>query len=164
RDGKLVKRTLVPAVHPGKAVEVPAPPAIGSAAPPLEVEPYRGESPKQLADGKDHLLFFWATWCLPCKASLPEVVAFARERGAQVIAITDEDRETLDGFFGSFGKEFPSTVARDARRRTFRKFGVSGTPTFVLIDGNGVVKSYSSGYSMAKGIGVPGWKWERVKT
>jgi hypothetical protein len=36
---------------------------------------------------------------------------------------------------------------------------VSGTPTFVLVDANGIVSSYSVGYSPAKGLGVPGWTW-----
>jgi thioredoxin-related protein len=36
---------------------------------------------------------------------------------------------------------------------------VSGTPTFVLLDGTGRVKSYATGYSPAKGLGITGWSY-----
>jgi hypothetical protein len=36
---------------------------------------------------------------------------------------------------------------------------VSGTPTFVLVDGEGVIRSYSVGYSAAKSLGIDGWTW-----
>jgi thiol-disulfide isomerase/thioredoxin len=160
RGREVSVRTLVPDTHPGRFPDLPGPPEVGSAAPALELEPYRGSAPGALASAeKPHLLFFWATWCLPCKASLPEVAAFARERGVEVVAITDEDRATLDEFFTRFHADFPATVARDTRRRTFRGYGVSGTPTFVLVDARGVVESYSSGYGPTKGLGVPGWRW-----
>jgi thiol-disulfide isomerase/thioredoxin len=120
---------------------------------------YRGEVPSALRGSGPHLLYFWATWCGPCKAAVPELLAFERERGTPVVAITDEEGETLDGFFSGFGRPFPERVATDAARRAFLAYGVSGTPTFVLVDGGGVVRSYSVGYTPAKGLGVPGWAW-----
>ncbi len=158
-DGRRVARTLVPATHPGKLPALPGPLKVGAPAPKLRLESYRGEPPARLADGGERLLVFWATWCPPCKAALPEVAAFARERGAEVLAISDEQPEVLDAFFGRFSGEFPGIVARDPARRTFADWGVSGTPTFVLIDGQGVVRSVSTGYTPAKGLGVAGWTW-----
>ncbi len=67
-------------------------------------------------------------------------MAFERERKTPVLAITDEPGETLDGFFGAFGKPFPERVATDELRRSFLAYGVSGTPTFVLVDGDGVIR------------------------
>ncbi len=158
-EGAVVQRTLVPGPHPGKFPELPGPPEPGSPAPPLDLASYRGSVPASLADGKTRLLFFWATWCMPCKESLPEVMAFARERGTEVLAVTDEESTALDAFFAASAVEFPPVVLRDVRRRTHRTWGVSGTPTFVLVDGAGKVVSVSSGYTPAKGLGVPGWKW-----
>ncbi len=155
--------TLVPKPFPMKWPELPGPPKVSSAAPPLKLSAYRGEMPTTLADGKPHLLFFWATWCMPCKASLPEVLAFERDRNTPVIAITDELPEQLDTFFQSFKEPFPQRVACDEYRGDFLAYGVSGTPTFVLVDGDGTVRSYSTGYSPGKGIGVEGWKWMAEK-
>ncbi|MFM8411651.1 MAG: TlpA family protein disulfide reductase, partial [Alphaproteobacteria bacterium] len=122
--------------------------------------PLRGDVPPSLADGHSRLLFFWATWCMPCKKSLPEVLAFARERGVEVLAITDEDPATVQAFLDSGAvADFPATVLRDPKRLTHRGWGVSGTPTFVLVDGAGKVASVSTGYTPKKGIGVPGWRW-----
>lgn len=157
-DGSRVKRTLVPGEHPGKFPDLPGPPRVGSTAPPLHLTKYRGTPPVSLADGKSHLLLFWATWCAPCKASLPEVLDFARERGVEVVAITDEDPSVLDRFFAT-KPAFPELVAIDAKRDAFLAYGVSGTPTFVLVDGAGVVRSVSTGYNAKKGLGIEGWTW-----
>jgi thiol-disulfide isomerase/thioredoxin len=151
--------TLVPKPFPGKWPELAGPPKIGSVAPAVELVSYRGDLPKAFAGGTPHLLFFWATWCAPCKASLPEVLAFEQERNTPVIAITDEARTQLDAFFGKFEHPFPATVAIDEYRRAFVDYGVSGTPTFVLVDGDGRVQNYANGYNAEKGLGIPGWTW-----
>lgn len=159
-EGRVVTRTLVPGEHPGKFPELPSPPRVGRAAPPLRLTEYRGEPPASLANGEPHLLFFWATWCRPCKASVPELLAFAEERGVEVVSITDEDTEQLDRFFaGRNDGDFPPLVARDPKREAFLAYGVSGTPTFVLVDGDGIVRSVSTGYTPAKGLAIDGWRW-----
>jgi len=36
---------------------------------------------------------------------------------------------------------------------------VSGMPTFVLVDGRGVIRGYATGYSAEKGLALDGWHW-----
>ncbi|MDX2171447.1 MAG: redoxin family protein [Deltaproteobacteria bacterium] len=158
-NGNLRTVTLHPEPYPIKMPELPGPPKVGDAGPPLKLEPFRGDP--QLGAGKPRLLFFWATWCLPCKFSVPEVMAFAQARGVEVIAITDEDTATLEKFFKERREPFPATVAIDAYRSAFQAYGVSGTPTFVLLGANGKVEYYRSGYSLEKGLDIPGWKYSR---
>jgi thiol-disulfide isomerase/thioredoxin len=122
------------------------------------------ESGKQVVDAKSKLLFFWATWCLPCKASLPEVVAFSKERGIEVVAITDEDPEVLQKFFAQTDFPLKASVAVDPLRTAFRSYGVSGTPTFVLVDDEGVVRHYHAGYDATKGLGIDGWTYKEAAT
>ncbi len=162
RNDERFEVTVVPRPYPVKWPDLPGPPRVSNAAPPwspLQLTAYRGVLPAELRGTGPHLLYFWATWCGPCKAALPELLSFESERRTPVIAITDEAGETLDGFFASFGKSFPERVATDAARRSFLAYGVSGTPTFVLVDGDGVIRSYSVGYTPAKGLGVEGWTW-----
>ena len=73
---------------------VPPSAALGQAqkAPALEFKDLRGRV-HRLSDYKDKvvLLNFWATWCPPCRAEMPDLVKMQREygkRGLQVIGIT----------------------------------------------------------------------------
>ena len=141
-----MKLTLVPKPYPVKLPELPGPPKVGTAAPSLSLSAYRGTLPERLADGTPHLLFFWATWCAPCKASLPEVLAYEAATHTAVVAITEF-------------KPFPATVAVAELRRAFQAYAVSGTPTYVLVDGAGLVQSAATGYTPEKSLGIPGWSW-----
>jgi thiol-disulfide isomerase/thioredoxin len=158
RDGRLVRLTLRPGPYPIEMPKLPGPPKVGSVAPPLKVDVVRGA--KKLAAGKPRLLFFWATWCAICKSALPEVMAFSADRNVEVLAISDEPVETVQPFLDKFKEPFPNLVATDRRRITIQSYGVSGLPTFVYVDGNGVVRHYQSGYTRKLGLQIDGWKWE----
>ncbi|MGH7895477.1 MAG: redoxin family protein [Candidatus Binatia bacterium] len=163
RDGARQVVSLVPSPMPQKWPSLPGPPKVGSIAPPLRVDSYRGTAPTTLADGRPRILFFWATWCGICKTAVPELLAFEKARGVQAIAITDEDGAELDPFFTIWKDPFPATVVSDQARAAFRNYGVSGTPTFVMVDDKGVVQSYSTGYSKAKGLRIDGWQWDEPR-
>ncbi len=153
RDGKPMRLTLLPDPFPIEMPKLPGPPKVGSVAPPVDVEDYRGSV--EVQPGKETLLFFWATWCAPCKFALPEVMRAAEERGVEVIAITDEKEKALDAFFEKFAEPFPENIAVDPYRQSFQAYGVSGTPTFVLIDGSGKVSHYKTGYNAKLGLELP---------
>jgi thiol-disulfide isomerase/thioredoxin len=157
RGGQQREIALRPEPYPLKVPELPGPPKVGSVAPALKLDPFRGAA--MVANGRSHLLFFWATWCTPCKFALPEVMAYAAQRGVDVIAVTDEDADTLAAFFDHFQGPFPATVAMDPYRTGFRSFGVSGTPTFVLVDADGVVRHYHTGYNLKEGLTIDGWTY-----
>jgi hypothetical protein len=48
----------------------------------------------------------------------------------------------------------------DTMRRSFVSFGVSGTPTLLLIDADGTIRHRQVGYTKTKGITLDGWKWQ----
>jgi thiol-disulfide isomerase/thioredoxin len=159
REGAVQVVSLVPKSMPRKWPSLPGPPKVGSVAPPLQLDHYRGDVPVSLADGRSRLLFFWATWCGICKTAVPELLAFEAARGTEVVTVTDETETELDPFFAEWKQPFPAIVTIDESRASFRSYGVSGTPTFVLIGGDGVVQQHSTGYQKKKGLQIDGWTW-----
>ena len=162
RNDRRSRVTIVPAPYPIRWPELPGPPRVGATAPALHGRAFRGTVPR-LAAGRPHLLFFWATWCAPCKAALPEVLAFERQTGTPVIAVTDEPAARLEEFLRTVDA-FPATVVSDPRRRSFVEYAVGGTPTFVLVDGSGRVASYATGYRADQGLPLPGWQRHAAAT
>lgn len=149
REGKPLQVEITPGVFPMQWPSLPGPPAPGETAPPLRISEVRGDP--SLA-GRSHVLFFWATWCAPCRASVPALLEFAEQKGLPIVAVSDEPREQIDAYLDR-GEPFPAIVAMDEYRQTFQAYGVSGTPTFVWIE-DGAVRAVASGYSATKGLGL----------
>lgn len=98
--------------------------------------------------GKVIYLDFWASWCGPCRQSLPALSKFQDEIGNEefeVLAI-NLDAEPEDGM--AFLRQFPVnyTVLTDGSGKTSRAYDLVGLPTSVLIDQNGVLVSSFQGY------------------
>jgi cytochrome c biogenesis protein CcmG/thiol:disulfide interchange protein DsbE len=150
--------TLVLRSDPVDLPNLPGPPAPGERAPvlPAALEPVGARELPDLS-GRSHLLFFWATWCGPCKQALPEVMALAEARGLPVLAISDEDKDTVTKFLKGTDGQFPA-AAIDPLRKSFIAYGVSGTPTILLVDAEGVIRHRQVGYSSDKGLTVEGWQ------
>jgi thiol-disulfide isomerase/thioredoxin len=158
RDGKRRVVSVVPAPYPVKWPALPGPVQVGSVAPKIELHGYRGAVADHLR--KKHVLYFWATWCGPCKAALPELLAFEKETHTPVVAVTDEGSKVLDGFVKKFTSPFPNAIGSDELRQAFVAYGVSGTPTFVLVDEHGKVLAQQVGYDARAGLAFPGWTWQ----
>ena len=165
RDGKTFQVTLRPGPFPLELPKLPGPPKIGSVAPKLDVELVTRDDGEDAtreaalsATDRPRLLFFWATWCTICKQALPELHAFGLARTIDVVAITDEEPDLVREFLKTTDAWFPQIVVTDPYRATFQSYGVSGTPTFVLVDREGVVRQYQSGYRPELGLKIDGWK------
>jgi thioredoxin-related protein len=87
------------------------------------------------------------------------MLAFAKDRNITVVSITDEDPDVVGSFLRKYDGRFPEIAATDRHREQFQKYGVSGTPTFVLVDRDGVVRHYQTGYNIEDGLRVDGWQW-----
>jgi thiol-disulfide isomerase/thioredoxin len=136
------------------------PPRVGTPAPilPDSLKSARGGDLPDLT-GRAHMLFFWATWCGPCKASLPEVMAFAAQKELPVLAISDEDQAIVSKFLAGWTRPFFESVAVDPYRQTFIAHAISGTPTIVIVGEDGVIRHRQVGYSVNEGLKVDGWHW-----
>ena len=94
--------------------------------------------------GKPTLVVFWATWCPPCRREIPLLKKLDKEygpKGLQIVALALNYRETQD-VVAKFIKdhELPYTVLWDEDNKTADAYSVTGIPTAVLVDANGVIR------------------------
>ncbi|MEE8440756.1 MAG: TlpA disulfide reductase family protein [Spirochaetia bacterium] len=94
-----------------------------------------------LSEGKPTVLVFWATWCGPCTAQMPEVQRFYEENGRSVrvlavnLTTTERSEEAVAGYMNENGYTLPVLLdTQDALRSTL---GVRATPTTVIFDSYG---------------------------
>jgi len=119
--------------------------AAGAAAPDFELTSSDGQGIR-LADlrGKVVLLNFWATWCPPCKAEMPDLNALQRKYGAErdfvVLGINDmENASDVIAFAEREGIAFPLLLDPDGRVIK-DLFDVRYLPTSMIIDRDGNIR------------------------
>jgi thiol-disulfide isomerase/thioredoxin len=135
----------------------------GKPAPPLEEALWLGAKPPALDSLRGHpvLLFFWAHWCPDCKAEAPVIAGLQKTfgpKGLVVISPTklygyvnrgDEAQPEVEKpyiekvrvqYYSILGDMFVPVSSRN-----FQIYGVSTTPTLVLIGRNGIVRTYHPG-------------------
>jgi len=125
--------------------ESPAP-RIGRAAPDFVLEKPGGGT-LRLSDLQGHpvLLNFWASWCAPCRAETPDLVAAYQQYQAQGLIIVgvnlqEADKKVLK-FTQDFGVTYPVVIDRDGDVKGVWPGGpFRGLPASYFIDSTGVVR------------------------
>lgn len=105
-----------------------------------------------LAEYKDKnvvVFDFWATWCGPCRMTLPAVNQIAKDyadKGVKVFAINGrEEPDKVKEFATKMGLTMP--IALDKEGKVSTAYGVEGIPYMVIIDKQGVVRGFHVGAS-----------------
>ncbi len=97
--------------------------------------------------GKVALIDFWASWCGPCRLVAPRLNALKDRLGAQgfaVVGITTDDAEVAAVYAEKHRMRYPSVIDKDGE--TSRAYGISGLPTMVLVDKQGIVRDVFVGF------------------
>jgi thiol-disulfide isomerase/thioredoxin len=135
----------------------------GTTAPALDLAEYLGAPPPPLTafKGKVVLLFFWAHWCGDCKAQGPILAELAAQYGKDGLVVVAPTQRY--GYVAG-GKEAPADVELKYIDQVWQasypelanqpipvstanhtRYGVSTTPTLVLVDRAGLVRLYHPG-------------------
>jgi peroxiredoxin len=104
--------------------------------------------------GKVVLLDFWATWCLPCRHSIPELVQIQdkyRDKGLVVIGISvDNPLQVNNNYISAFVEKYRInyTILRADQETTVRNFGNGNyaIPTIFFINRDGMIVNKGMGF------------------
>ncbi len=133
----------------------------GKPMPPLAVDRFIGRELPLEIEGKVAVFFFWAHWCGDCKAQIPRLERLHARHADQGLTIIGPTR--LYGYAAA-GEEatpaeeiaymegprqladaLPDWMPRPLSNTNFVNFGISTTPTLVIVDRQGIVRHYHPG-------------------
>ncbi len=103
-----------------------------------------------LAEQRGRMVFldFWASWCEPCKASLPLVESYARSHpNVDVVPVDVGEPAAVVAAFAR--DHHMRNVALDPRGLSSGFFQIDGFPTMVVVDPQGRIRATWSGFNPA---------------
>lgn len=109
----------------------------------------------RLADQRGRVVFldFYASWCEPCKLSLPLVERWRRSHPAALVVPIDvaEPRRVVAEFARRYSLQ---DVALDPHTTATAYFGVQGFPTMIVVDPRGYIRAKWEGLNPAIGLAM----------
>jgi thiol-disulfide isomerase/thioredoxin len=123
-------------------------PAVGDSAPALTLDAGRRRISLATLKGRVVIVDFWATWCGPCRESIPELQKIYEEnrhKGLEIIGATWREDGDPDKFANDIGITYPHGKGDSIAAA----YGVenSGIPTMYVIDRSGRVADYFLGWN-----------------
>jgi len=118
----------------GAQMLVPKP---GDPLPTLSLN-YLGKQPE--LSGRPLLVEFWATWCPPCRTSIPhlnQIYSKFKSKDLEIVGITDENEATVKKFQQQVPMDY--NVAINTPQSVFQQFGIEGIPTAFLVNKGGKI-------------------------
>ena len=112
----------------------------GETAPKFTLKNLAGEDVAVEAKGKPYVINFWATWCPPCQAEIPDLAAFYAANGnkADFYAVNlQEEAQPVQKFMTERKADLP--VVLDTNGDAANLYGVRAIPTTVVVNAEGKV-------------------------
>ena len=120
-------------------------PESGQTAQDFSLAPVGGGKPVVLSalKGKPTLVIFWATWCPPCRREVPVLKEMYVRYGTKLnmlgVAVNYRQTERDVATFRE-AQALQYTILWDAENKASEEYCVSGIPTLVLVDPQGIVR------------------------
>jgi len=136
----ILMSVLVATLVFGAAHAAQAPALVGKAAPEISVQDWLNSPPLTLAAlrGKIVVVEFWATWCPPCRKSIPHLIELYKKYGGQgviIMGLTDEPKAKVEPFAKEMGMIYPVGCGS----KSSGAYGVTGIPHAAIVDTAGNV-------------------------
>ena len=97
--------------------------------------------------GRVVIMEFWATWCGPCRFSLPSLeVIYKRYRDRGVTVLLINDGETPEAVRKWAKRRFTAPILLDQSQDVVKRYGVSGIPRLFIVDQRGQIIYAHEGY------------------
>lgn len=101
--------------------------------------------------GKNIILNFWATWCIPCKAEMPDFQQYykqyAKEDNVEIIAVnvtySNDTPKRVEQFIEAFDLTFP--IVLEPEQSVSNLYEIMTLPSTFFIDAQGEIKHYIKG-------------------
>lgn len=153
----LLAVVLLVGCRPGSTLPRDATELLDAPAPDLRMQPVQGDAPSRLSElhGRTVIVDLWATWCGPCRRSLPEI-------HAEVVAAGDDTIAFLALNVDARGPDRRANVLAYARESipgaavalddgsAVGRFAARVLPFIVIVDADGVVRAVFAGPTDAR--------------
>ena len=115
-------------------------PLVGQSAPEIQASKWLNDNPTSLKDlkGKVVVVEFWATWCPPCRQSIPHLIELNqrfKKKDVVIVSLTNEKPDQVE----PFAKEAKMDYLIGMESPTGAAYQVRGIPQAFIIDKEGKV-------------------------
>lgn len=150
---------------------------IGDPAPKLEVKEFvKGKPFSKFEKGRTYVVEFWATWCGPCRTSIPHLTALQKKHKEVTflgVSVFENDQKAVKPFVKEMGDKMGYSVAMDdvpagagrgegkMAKSWMQAAGQDGIPAAFIINGEGRIAWIGHPMSMDKPLEqIVAGKWD----
>ena len=123
----------------------------GAPVPQITMSALEGARSVALASLKGNVVYvdFWASWCVPCRLSMPALDDIYRKNKSRGFAVLGVNKDASVADAKRFLARVPVTfdLVQDAADAAARGFDVKAMPSGYLVDRRGVVRSVHRGFT-----------------